>query len=146
MKDMPSWYAKGTDIDCLLDVADTLDWLTDSGDLHETYEPPPSSSQGAEHCSFNDPTDGEEINMLKSHSVANLSSDSLPCCVQDVVPPLPSLFESEPSSKRQKMSSNHLPDMDDDLDVFDTPMEEHAFVSALLENNGESCGSLPVLS
>jgi hypothetical protein len=36
--------------------------------------------------------------------------------------------------------------MDDDLDVFDTPMEEHAFVSALLENNGESSGSLPVLS
>lgn len=146
VKDMPSWYSKGTDIDCLLDVADTLDWLTDSGDLHETYEPPPSSCQATEHSSFNDRTDSDEIPMLKPHSVANLSSDSLPCCVQDVVPPLPSLFESEPSSKRQKLSSHHLSDMDDDLDVFDTPMEEHAFVSALLENNGESSGSLPVLS
>ena len=40
VKDMPSWYAKGADVDCLLDVADTLDWLTDTGDINETYDPP----------------------------------------------------------------------------------------------------------
>merc|ERR1719162_274140 len=37
-KDTPSWYAKGSDVDALLDVADTLDWLADTGDLTETYE------------------------------------------------------------------------------------------------------------
>ena len=147
MKDMPSWYAKGCDIDSLLDVADTLDWLADTGDLHETYDPPPSSCQDAEHSSFNDPVVTNEIPLLTHSIEGNFSSDSLPCGVHDVVPPLPSLFESEPLTKRQKISSNHLSDMDDDdLDVFDTPLEEHAFVSALLENNGESSGSLPVLS
>jgi hypothetical protein len=38
-KDTPSWYAKGSDVDALLDVADTLDWLTDTGDIHESYQP-----------------------------------------------------------------------------------------------------------
>eukprot|EP00538_Stauroneis_constricta_P011414 CAMPEP_0119548648 /NCGR_PEP_ID=MMETSP1352-20130426/2507_1 /TAXON_ID=265584 /ORGANISM="Stauroneis constricta, Strain CCMP1120" /LENGTH=659 /DNA_ID=CAMNT_0007593969 /DNA_START=78 /DNA_END=2057 /DNA_ORIENTATION=+ len=38
-KDTPSWYAKGSDVDALLDVAGTLDWLTDTGDMHETYQP-----------------------------------------------------------------------------------------------------------
>ena len=39
-KDPPSWYAKGADVDALLDVAGTLDWLADTGDLHENYNPP----------------------------------------------------------------------------------------------------------
>jgi hypothetical protein len=150
VKDMPSWYAKGGDIDSLLDEADALDWLTDTGDLHETYEPPPSSSGNMTNAcadSFVEATAENDIHLLKPLSAANLSSDSLPCCVQEIVPPLPSLFESEPDLKRQKTLSNrHLGELDDGLDVFDTPMEEHAFVAALLENNGESSDSLPVLS
>jgi hypothetical protein len=151
VKDMPSWYAKGSDIDCLLDEADALDWLTDTGDLHETYEPPPPSSSNittASDESFVEATTENDMHLLKPLSAANLSSDSLPCCVQEIVPPLPSLFESEPNaSKRQKTLSNRqLGELDDDLNVFDTPMEEHAFVAALLENNGESSDSLPVLS
>jgi hypothetical protein len=83
--------------------------------------------------------------MLKAPSMTTLTADSL--SGEDVVPPLPSLFENtEPSSKRQRTSSTHLDDMDDHLDVFDTPMEEHAFVTALLENTGESSGSLALLS
>ena len=39
-KDPPAWYAKGADVDALLDVAGTLDWLADPGDLNETYNPP----------------------------------------------------------------------------------------------------------
>jgi len=31
-KDPPSWYHKGEDVETLLDTADGLDWLTDSGD------------------------------------------------------------------------------------------------------------------
>jgi len=149
-KDMPSWYAKGADVDCLLDVADTLDWLTDTGDLHETYEPPaPSSQPTAIPATVSDHAvaENEDTSMIKAPSmtlVESLSTDS-----EGVVPPLPSLFEtSEPSSKKMKTSLTQLAEaeIDDHLDVFDTPMEEHAFVSALLENTGESSASLPVLS
>jgi len=35
----PAWYNKGADVDELLNEADALDWLADSGDLNETYEP-----------------------------------------------------------------------------------------------------------
>ena len=44
-KDAPSWYAKGADVDALLDVADTLDWLADTGDLNETYKPTPEDEE-----------------------------------------------------------------------------------------------------
>lgn len=144
-KDMPSWYAKGADIDCLLDVADTLDWLTDTGDLHETYEPP---AQPAQPLTSQVPTsieDTDDLPILKAPSVTTLAVDALTGdhSVDDVVPPLPSLFE-EPASKKLKMSSTNLTGSEsiDHLDVFDTPMEEHAFVSALLENGGESSVSL----
>lgn len=39
--DLPTWYAKGSDLDEILDEAEALDWLADSGDLNETYEAPP---------------------------------------------------------------------------------------------------------
>jgi len=151
-KDMPSWYAKGADVDCLLDVADTLDWLTDTGDLHETYLPPAPSLQlqpTTVHPTVSHPplSEPEDLPMLKAPS-CNLV-DALSNEAEAVVPPLPSLFENpEPPAKKAKTSLTHLAEaeIDDHLDVFDTPMEEHAFVSALLENTGESSVSLPVLS
>jgi SHAQKYF class myb-like DNA-binding protein len=127
VKDMPSWYAKGADVDCLLDVADTLDWLTDTGDINETYDPPKVLDSA--------PTD-QNVNKNSS-----LSTDALAAMDSDApVAALPSLFENAEPSKKQDSS------IEDHLNVFDTPMEEHAFVSALLENNGESSGSLPVIS
>lgn len=39
-KDPPSWYAKGADVDALLDVAGSLDWLADSGDPNENFQAP----------------------------------------------------------------------------------------------------------
>eukprot|EP00543_Licmophora_paradoxa_P000677 CAMPEP_0202451478 /NCGR_PEP_ID=MMETSP1360-20130828/9901_1 /ASSEMBLY_ACC=CAM_ASM_000848 /TAXON_ID=515479 /ORGANISM="Licmophora paradoxa, Strain CCMP2313" /LENGTH=696 /DNA_ID=CAMNT_0049070055 /DNA_START=106 /DNA_END=2196 /DNA_ORIENTATION=+ len=129
-KDMPSWYAKGVDVDSLLDVADTLNWLSDSGDLHETYEPPPDKPALST---------SPEDSMIKPPSVTDLA---LPSDESGVVPALPSLFESsDADSKKPKLDG----DMDEHLNVFDTPMEEHAFVSALLDSHGESSGSLPVL-
>lgn len=45
-KDPPSWYAKGADVDALLDVAGSLDWLADSGDPNENFHAP--EIEGAE--------------------------------------------------------------------------------------------------
>ena len=40
----PEWYAKGSDVDELLNEAEALDWLADSGDLNENYIPPDHSN------------------------------------------------------------------------------------------------------
>lgn len=136
VKDMPSWYAKGADVDCLLDVADTLDWLTDTGDLNETYVPPKAPTPAP-------PAPAPAAAEAKTTTTnTNLSTDALAAMDSDTpVAALPSLFENS-TEPAKKQDSN----MEEHLNVFDTPMEEHAFVSALLENNGESSGSLPVIS
>mmetsp|Transcript_12773 Transcript_12773/g.26814 ORF Transcript_12773/g.26814 Transcript_12773/m.26814 type:complete len:328 (+) Transcript_12773:338-1321(+) len=38
----PQWYNDGADIDKLLEEADCLNWLDDTGDFDENYVPPPS--------------------------------------------------------------------------------------------------------
>jgi len=38
-KNPPAWYNEGADIDTLLEDAECLNWLSDTGDLDETYPP-----------------------------------------------------------------------------------------------------------
>ena len=40
----PTWYNKGADVDELLNEAEALDWLADSGDINESYTPPPEET------------------------------------------------------------------------------------------------------
>jgi hypothetical protein len=157
-KDTPSWYAKGSDVDALFDVADNLDWLTDTGDLNETY-PPAQAAVAAVAIQESAPTipdmDDKPTPSLTQHpSATHLSMGSLPRVDSDVVvPPLPSLFDgSEQEEPKRSTSLNQLAavassaSIDQHLQVFDSPLEEHEFVSTLLEDNGESSNSLPVLS
>ncbi|CAJ1939795.1 unnamed protein product [Cylindrotheca closterium] len=150
-KDTPSWYAKGSDVDALLDVADTLDWLTDTGDLQETYQASHSSDQ---RTSVNDQEPNKvENDIAGTHSAHNMSLNTL----QDgdvVVPPLPSLFDTaaEPDELSLKKSESGQLTMsassttiDEDLQVFDTPLEEHDFVSTILEETGDSTNTLLAL-
>jgi len=156
-KDMPSWYQKGADVDALLDCADTLDWLADTGDLHEIYDPSSGLSipqfvalSPATSC-LPSTLEVEQEPLTKNSSVSNIAHYAMASDTDVDVPPLPSLFGSELASKRQRTSGCMLStyesyaSIDTSLDVFDTPMEEHAFVSALLENNCESSVSLSAL-
>jgi len=156
-KDMPSWYQKGADVDALLDCADTLDWLADTGDLHEIYDPSSGLSipqfvalSPATSC-LPSTLEVEQEPLTKNSSVSNIAHYAMASDTDVDVPPLPSLFGSELASKRQRTSGCMLStyesyaSIDTSLDVFDTPMEEHAFVSALLENNCESSISLSAL-
>jgi hypothetical protein len=84
-KETPSWYAKGEDIHALLDVADSVDWLADTGGGDdEGYEPPP----------------------VESISLTTL-----------------------------KDSPSGASILDDHLQVFDTPIDEQAFVSTILSSD-----------
>jgi hypothetical protein len=149
----PSWYAKGSDIDALLDISGALDWLEDTGDLNEDYQPPAA-----------DPSEMKVVAQLGQTTTMNSTSVStLPHVdsnVGSVVPPLPSLFDGAPSSQslhqmhhiNASMSSTKLHEhtsasgMDDHLQVFDSPMEEDDFVSTILENANESSDSFNILS
>jgi hypothetical protein len=149
-KDTPSWYAKGSDVDALLDVADTLDWLADTGDLDETYQeatnalaagipaPTPVSVMASAAAPLNH--DGVAHTSISMNTLPRIDSVS-----EVVVPPLPSLFDGaadtaddEPSRKYGGLNpSPSVTNLDEHLQVFDTPIEEHDFVSTILDDNAE---------
>merc|ERR1711862_511510 len=101
-KDTPSWYAKGSDVDALLDVADTLDWLTDTGDLQETYHVSHTTDQTP---SGNEEEIKVETGLVSSSSAHNMSLTTLQD-VDVVVPPLPSLFDTP--AEPDQMSSKKI--------------------------------------
>ncbi len=159
-KDPPSWYAKGADVDALLDVSDTLDWLADTGDLDEDYQP---QANDVEDSSFSGQGGHHEMgisNVNNNTSVTSLAHVD-PNMVS-VVPPLPSLFEGNPDVVEEEPTiskdttaiamgdvSLHISPGDpsaEALQVFDSPMEEQEFVSTLLETTPESSDNLAVLS
>ncbi|CAB9500650.1 Protein REVEILLE [Seminavis robusta] len=170
-KDTPSWYSKGQDVDALLDVGDTLDWLADSGDLHESYQPPAAVESAPCVPEIDQtPPEGENANAASAQPAAqaeppvepnntDMTVSALPSVdasnVDSVIPPLPSLFDGStddnPDSLKPASAVNMDKTMpcdaiDDHLQVFDTPMEEHDFVSTILENTTDSHGDLPALS
>ncbi|GKY95433.1 hypothetical protein MPSEU_000504800 [Mayamaea pseudoterrestris] len=144
-KNPPSWYAKGADVDALLDISDSLDWLADTGDLQETYQPPLDDFESGDAK--------ERLGDLGS-AMNHTSVATLPH-VESVVPPLPSLFGDSSSELKKsgeatlcvnlKVSASAT-SMDEHLQVFESSMEEHDFVSTILENNNESTVSLPALN
>jgi hypothetical protein len=173
-KDIPTWYAKGADVDALLDVGDALDWLADTGDMHETYQPPPEDEEEEDDTPASELPDDLQNPMSKltpSHIAStsvNELSQILGCNVETVVPPLPSIFDGTPDSTSHLSSAvmkdrsmmvpsasavalaaaaaadpTTLGSLQEPL--FDTPMEEHDFVSTILEES-ESAIDLAALS
>lgn len=157
-KDTPSWYAKGSDVDALFDVADTLDWLTDTGDLLETYPPANNSAVEMEEDTLPNPVEGKPPGTL-SHtpSTNNLSMNTLPRVDSTAgvdVPPLPSLFGVESEDADVASTKLHVHQLapsastntiDEHLKVFDNDQHdlEHDFVSSMLDSNDvNSSGNL----
>uniref|UniRef100_A0A7S2R756 HTH myb-type domain-containing protein n=1 Tax=Eucampia antarctica TaxID=49252 RepID=A0A7S2R756_9STRA len=155
----PSWYTKGSDVDELLNEADALDWLADSGDLDETYKPSPprpllTQSMEPSLISLCDTPQSPSSSGLTS-SMGNISSEQIPpqkCNSVSNIPPLPSLFGSSGNITSapvvcQKVATPNLSsaslfgsateaaNASDGLAVFESHFDEQAFVTALLENN-----------
>ena len=151
-KDTPSWYAKGSDVDALLDVADSLEWLVDTGDLNETYSE--AANAIADEMPAPTPVNLAAAPHAAHHSASMNSLPRIDSTSDAAVPPLPSLFDGateEPSTVNKKLSglpsSHSMTNLDEHLQVFDTPIEEHDFVSTILDdNNGESSTSLAALA
>jgi hypothetical protein len=149
--DMPSWYAKGTDVDELLDVAETLDWLADSGDLNETYQPPQNHDTVMIQVEADKP---QSLSMNVSTSVTTLPR--VDSNIDSIVPSLPDLFDgthdSTHSFQRFTKSvtstsllrpSQSVSSMGAHLQVLmDSPMEEHDFVATILESNNFETGEV----
>jgi hypothetical protein len=154
-KEMPSWYAKGADVDALLDVGEALDWLADTGDLNETYQPAPLEESTTAHDLpeiYDSANTERSMKLGDSFSANNTSVGTLPHVdsnVGSVVPPLPSLFDATGSKKSDeapqlvasasdiqlKVSASAAVLQGDHLHVFENPMEEQEFVSTILETD-----------
>jgi hypothetical protein len=117
--EIPTWFAKGSDVDELLNEAEALDWLADPGDLVDNYIPQPEETT-------TDPLP-ESLPPVVSYNSISMNE-------------LPSLFDTEDTqpNKRLKLSSNNLfqeTTPTEEFGVFDTSFDEQAFVSALLDSN-----------
>lgn len=154
-KDTPSWYAKGSDVDELLEVGETLDWLEDTGDLNETYHPSPMDESTAGASDMLELDESENVagsgRLGEKSRISSASATSLPRVdsnVGAVVPPLPSLFDGADPNKADDVSRALPPaEMDiqvnispgtsalndEHLHVFENPVEEQEFVSTILE-------------
>lgn len=82
----PQWYNDGSDIDKLLEEADCLNWLDDTGDFDENYVPPPSDMD------FNiDPTS------VTSHSHESQHNAAVPTPEDDHYANMSSTYAETPS-------------------------------------------------
>lgn len=160
-KDTPSWYSKGSDVDALLDVADTLDWLADTGDLTETYEEAermhaattdvPSQASNFQLTEAQPPKEVAPISggsfYSSSNNTTTMSMNTLPRIDSGAevnVPPLPSLFDGvtdndDPAGSKSKLAlhMSSVPSVTNlDEHLFSSPIEEHDFVSTILDETG----------
>ncbi len=188
--DAPSWYSKGADVDELLNEAEALDWLADSGDLNETYNPPPApvpAPSENHQMSVSEPSllslvDPVQPSMDKSkHAATHVAPSAITNAPAPMIdssdtgtgvvgimprassganmPPLQSLFESGHNlndmkkEKSMNISSASLFEsasaaadaavVEDNFHLLDTPFDEQAFVTALLDqNSGDSSANL----
>jgi len=149
-KDTPSWYSKGSDVDALLDVADTLDWLADTGDLTETYE----EAERMHAVSVDAPSQKDAPVITggsfysSSNNTTTMSMNTLPRIDSGAevnVPPLPSLFDGvtengdDPTGSKSKLilHMTSIPSVTNlDEHLFSSPIEEHDFVSTILDETG----------
>lgn len=160
--DPPSWFSRGADIDELLDEADALDWLADSGDLSESYFPPP------EHTVH-------KLNTLSEPSLVTLADKKMsqesgaPAPVPDLeanmdvsgnsasLQNIPAIFENANNLMMTKTKSMNLSSTslfasateaadavadDDQFHLFDAHLDEQAFVTALLDRSSDSQNNL----
>jgi len=162
----PSWFAKGADVDELLNEADALDWLADSGDLNETYNPPPDHSKMSEPSLMSLVDTNDDIKVEKSFPIPdtapitllesnhNMSTNSS----TGKMPSFPSMFGSVNNLNGMKhghstnlscvslfASATEAADAVVDVENFkllDEQFDEQAFVTALLDHSGDSVHNL----
>lgn len=171
---VPLWYSSGADVEELLNDADGLDWLSDSGDLDETYGhilstskkgAPYETNDGAGEDGANEATVAEiyPATLLASLSAEN-GSMSLPSLFDHALNNHTDLQPLGSSSKRLKLSmscfasateameaaapsSGNMIVGDEQFTAFDGAcFDEQAFVSALLDSSGGDSSALPTLS
>lgn len=104
-KDPPQWYSSGKDVDELLHEADALDWLSDTGDLNETYDPPPAEAEASRRhaalaaagpSSSSSSAGASHLHRVKrsAPSDGNIHADHMP--------PIVPADSDPPSAKRQR--------------------------------------------
>jgi hypothetical protein len=201
-KNPPTWYDEGGDIGQLLDDADCLNWLNDTGDLGEDFVPTaemafagdptavttggPSAqeSTGAAPIDVIEPApvnvkleggvhedvhpSAESLSFLvdspSNAAIQDVSTTAPHSSTEDVASMMPSFSPPDkddggvpmaiPYTSATQAVAAHThdggPDDEDKLNTMGFPDldmgDEQAFVSALLENSGQSTISFPKLN
>lgn len=145
-KDPPAWYSRCADVEALLDVTDSLEWLTDEGDPR--YDPPATISVEEPSVSTEEEDVIEEPNVdivPQTVNASNAGVSALPIVssnMDSVVPPLPALFEG---SKENPKRGEEVSDSEGkEINFFDNPADEREFVNTILEPTPEKAQSKPV--
>ena len=107
-RDVPSWYASGQDVDELLQEADALDWLSDTGDVHETYIPPPP---------FAGVINSAHIRKANTVPRAEPSSEDI---TKEVMPPMPSASQMFSTGADEEGADDKAKSGADSSDAVDT--------------------------
>jgi hypothetical protein len=154
-KGPPSWYAKGDDVDVLLDEAESLDWLADTGDLYETFQ----TIINEEIVPITADDDRVALDVANASARNSASMTTLPHIdsnVDSIVPSLPDLFDGVHestssfhhltkgviSSSNLLLPSQSVASMGAHLQAFDSAIEDHDFVSTILENSRDDGDAL----
>ena len=131
-KNPPSWYNDGSDIDTLLDDADCLNWLSDTGDLDETY--PPAMAEPAAVVS-NSSTAANSIGAVSGQTadvgtihypaggVFHPSTDSLSFLVD---PPDEQHDDGVVTRHNEDIANHTMAEVDEDMDHLRSFLDEPA--------------------
>jgi len=153
-----SWYERAGDVDELLNDADALDWLADTGDLNETYEPTTVQKK----CEV--PSHQSEPSLLSVPLCDPMPMSATALMTSPFIEPSsnPTVLAAPPPLKMipstNMMGIGSLPSLassallfaaaTDNVDptynfpIFEAPFDEQAFVTSLLGNPGESFNNL----
>jgi len=153
-----SWYERAGDVDELLNDADALDWLADTGDLNETYDPTTVQKKGEVPSHQSEPSLlslplCNPMSMTSTVlSMAPVPESSLNATALAAPPPLKMIpstnilgigsLPSLSSSASLFAAATDNVDPTYNFPIFEAPFDEQAFVTSLLENHGESFNNL----
>jgi len=140
----PLWFTKGADVDELLDGADGLDWLCDTGgDDSYGYDVKALSSTATPDCPTSDSTSVPKISLQMRSTSNKRASDDISISISDFDLISDTASPTLPEKRRALSATEALQETttavgSDDFADFDSNFDEQAFVSALLEGNSEN--------
>ena len=145
-KNPPAWYNDGGDIETLLEDAECLNWLNDTGDMEETYPPavvePSSVTTDASQMQSHD-----SLSFLMDHPNEGVTTEDGTAVTENsaVVDPTASAKPAAAPTSQYASATEAMAAAQQEVVVKEEQLfpdldmgDDQAFVSALLTDQGQS--------